>query len=220
MLRKFHDLVECTLRGRDGLIGRVRDCAVAELHWKIHFLVVASESTQEIALVPVETVRESSGAACFDVDLTADALDWRSITAPAELSQPPGGIAIDQPSESPQIIPHLRVGRELLGRHLDGVDGRIGHVSDLLIEPADWGVHYLVIDTGRWLPGRLALVSPWWTHSRESGDAPLASELTRDFVQHSPRYNPREPLTLSQIEAWQEHYARAGRAAARHAPVS
>ena len=43
--------------------------------------------------------------------------------------------------------PHLRGVEEIIGYHIHGDDGEIGHVEDFLVEEADWSIHYLVVDT-------------------------------------------------------------------------
>jgi sporulation protein YlmC with PRC-barrel domain len=45
---------------------------------------------------------------------------------------------------------HLRSVEEVTGYHINATDGEIGHVEDVIIQDADWGIHYLVIDTKNW----------------------------------------------------------------------
>lgn len=49
---------------------------------------------------------------------------------------------------------HLRSVKAVTGYHIHASDGEIGHVADFLVEDADWGIHYLVVDTKNWWPGR------------------------------------------------------------------
>ena len=39
-------------------------------------------------------------------------------------------------------------------------NGEIGHVADFLVEDGDWSIHYLVVDTQNWWPGKKVLISP------------------------------------------------------------
>jgi hypothetical protein len=39
-------------------------------------------------------------------------------------------------------------------------DGRIGAVDDFYFDDERWAIRYVVVDTGRWLPGRRVLISP------------------------------------------------------------
>jgi len=56
--------------------------------------------------------------------------------------------------------PHLRSVGEIVGYHIHASDGAIGHVKDLLMEDTDWSIHYLVVDTNNWWPGKKVLVAP------------------------------------------------------------
>ena len=49
-----------------------------------------------------------------------------------------------------------------LNRHkLGASDGDIGHVKDFYFDDQNWGIRYLVADTGTWSPGRQVLISPY-----------------------------------------------------------
>ena len=56
--------------------------------------------------------------------------------------------------------PHLRSIEAVTGYHIHASDGEIGHVEDFLVEDADWSIHYLVVDTKNWWPGKKVLISP------------------------------------------------------------
>ena len=55
---------------------------------------------------------------------------------------------------------HLRSIEAVTGYHIHASDGEIGHVKNFLIEDADWGIHYLVVDTKNWWPAKKVLVLP------------------------------------------------------------
>jgi uncharacterized protein YrrD len=46
----------------------------------------------------------------------------------------------------------------ITGYAIAASDGQIGTASDLLFDPASWAIHWLVVDTGHWLPGRKVLL--------------------------------------------------------------
>ena len=50
--------------------------------------------------------------------------------------------------------------KTVTGYHIHASDGEIGHVEDFLVEDADWSIHYLVVDTTNWWPGKKVLISP------------------------------------------------------------
>jgi sporulation protein YlmC with PRC-barrel domain len=49
--------------------------------------------------------------------------------------------------------PHLRSIEAVTGYHINASDGEIGHVETMLVDDADWSIHYLVVDTKNWWPG-------------------------------------------------------------------
>ncbi|MDA3888776.1 MAG: PRC-barrel domain-containing protein [Allgaiera sp.] len=80
-----------------------------------------------------------------------------------------GALPIQDPIEQHETMadmkrgdedPHLRSIEAVTGYHLHATDGEIGHVSDFMIEDADWSVHFLVADTRNWWPGPHVLISP------------------------------------------------------------
>ena len=86
--------------------------------------------------------------------------------------------------------PHLRSVEAVTGYHIHASDGEIGHVEDFLVEDADWSIHYLVVDTKNWWPGKKVLISPRsareieWTHKL------VHLDVDRQRVKDSPAYDP------------------------------
>ena len=48
----------------------------------------------------------------------------------------------------------------LIGKTIDALDGKIGSVHDVYFDDQTWSLRYLVVDIGKWLPGRKVLVVP------------------------------------------------------------
>ncbi|MEP6604916.1 MAG: PRC-barrel domain-containing protein, partial [Nitrosospira sp.] len=55
--------------------------------------------------------------------------------------------------------PALRSAKEVTGYNVHASDGEIGHIADFLVEDDDWSIHYLVVDTKNWWPGKKVLIS-------------------------------------------------------------
>lgn len=76
-----------------------------------------------------------------------------------------------------------------------GADGRIGAVKDFLFVDDRWQVRWLVIDTGKWLPGRKVLIHPSaitdWDFVRQEILTPLA----RQHVERSPDVPENQKLS-------------------------
>ena len=86
--------------------------------------------------------------------------------------------------------PHLRSVAAVTGYHIHAVDGEIGHVEDFFVEDADWSIHYLLVDTRNWWPGKKVLISPHsvqtidWTHKL------VNLNVDRRVIKDSPAYEP------------------------------
>jgi hypothetical protein len=91
---------------------------------------------------------------------------------------------------------HLRSVEAVTGYHIHASDGEVGHVEDFLVEDADWSIHYLVVDTKNWWPGKKVLVS-----SRSAGEIDWTDRLVnldvdRQKIKDSPGYDPS--ITIDQ----------------------
>ena len=56
--------------------------------------------------------------------------------------------------------PHLRTIATISGYGIHATDGDIGHVEDVLVDDADWSIHYIKVATRKWWPGERVLISP------------------------------------------------------------
>ena len=84
---------------------------------------------------------------------------------------------------------HLRSVKAVTGYHIHASDGEIGHVADVLVEDADWGIHYLVVDTRNWWPGRKTLVSPRSIKDIDWTKRQVDLNVVRQRVKDAPTYD-------------------------------
>jgi hypothetical protein len=101
---------------------------------------------------------------------------------------------------------HLRSIEAVTGYHIRASDGAIGHVEDFLIEDADWSIHFLVVDTKNWWPGKKVLVSP-----RSAQDIDWRSRLVhlnvdRQKVKDSPTYDASTTVDRMYEQRFHSHY--------------
>lgn len=82
-------------------------------------------------------------------------------------------------------------------RAFAATDGEIGHCSDILIDDRDWTIRYLVVDTGRWLPGRQVVLSPFEIarHGPLGADGLIQTKLTREAIEESPPLQEHAPIS-------------------------
>lgn len=84
--------------------------------------------------------------------------------------------------------PHLRSTQAVTGYHIHASDGEIGHVEDFLLEEVDWSIHYLVVDTRNWWPGKKVLISPRSVRKIDWADKLVYLDVDRQMLRDSPAY--------------------------------
>ena len=94
----------------------------------------------------------------------------------------------------------------VIGKTMDALDGEIGSVHDLYFDDQTLSVRYLVVDTGKWLPGRKVLVAPEaivkpWHHQPA-----ISVKLTTDQIRSSPDIDTAMPVTREAEELLYRHY--------------
>jgi PRC-barrel domain len=85
--------------------------------------------------------------------------------------------------------------RELRKAAIHATDGDIGHVDDIYFETGSWNVRYLVVDTGKWLPGRRVLISPESVAGGNLRTKDIHLNLTKDQIRNSPDVSTDRPIS-------------------------
>lgn len=93
---------------------------------------------------------------------------------------------------------------------LAAVDGEIGRGRDLYFDDETWTVRYLVVDTGKWLPGRHVLVSPMSFAGIDADRQAIRVDLTRQRVKDSPAIDTAKPVSRQFEEGLARHYGYPG----------
>jgi sporulation protein YlmC with PRC-barrel domain len=102
--------------------------------------------------------------------------------------------------------PHLRSLTAVTGYHIQAKDGRIGHVENFLVDDADWGIRYLVIDTKNWWAGQHVVMSPYAVRTISWSDRDISLDVTREQVKGSPAWDPLTKLERSDQERLHGYY--------------
>jgi len=89
----------------------------------------------------------------------------------------------------------LRSLNEVLGYHLQGSDGELGHIKDLIVDDRTWAIRYLVIDTSNWWIGKQILVPPHWVDGISWDDRKVTVDLPREAIRNGPVWHPETPIT-------------------------
>jgi hypothetical protein len=106
--------------------------------------------------------------------------------------------------------PRLRAVAEVTGYHIRATDGEIGHVKDFLLEEADWSIHYLVVDTMNWWPGKQVLISPASVHDINWPDNLVNLKVDRQKVKSSPGYDETTTVDRNYERLFHNYYGGSG----------
>ena len=100
----------------------------------------------------------------------------------------------------------LRNVKDLRGFAIRAIDGPIGSVDDVYFDDEDWGVRYLVVETGTWLSGRKVLISPVGLGHAGWMARQLPVALTRAQVGRSPDIDTRKPVSRQHEAEYFKYY--------------
>lgn len=100
----------------------------------------------------------------------------------------------------------LRSTKALIGYRLAGLDGEIGKCKDFLIDDRQWGLRYMVADTGRWLPGRKVLVSPIALGDADWFERCFSVRLSKEQIETCPPLDADMPVSREYEKRWSRHY--------------
>ena len=82
---------------------------------------------------------------------------------------------------------HLRSLREVMGYGIEALDGPLGVAEDFLIDDEDWAIHYVLVDTKSWKPGREVLIPPEWIETVSWAEHRIHVKISRQKVKTSQR---------------------------------
>jgi hypothetical protein len=128
-------------------------------------------------------------------------------------ARPGGGARGDDPdSEMPADSGidelSLRSGKEIVGYRIDAVDGYAGRVQDFIVDDESWIIRYMVVDTGRWLPGKKVLVIPLWIESMAWAGRSARVGLHKAVIAASREYAPSAPVNREYEVRLYDYYGR------------
>lgn len=85
--------------------------------------------------------------------------------------------------------------KSTLGYEMRATDGVIGGLKDYYFDDLDWLIRYLVVDTGKWLPGRRVLVSPRAMGEPDWSSESIPVDLSKAAIENAPSIAEDEPVS-------------------------
>jgi uncharacterized protein YrrD len=100
----------------------------------------------------------------------------------------------------------IRSAREMRKFEIVANDGRIGTIDDFYLDDERWAIRYVVVDTGRWLPGRRVLISPLSIARTDWKEQQLLLSISRDQVKDSPGFDTHQPVSRRREREYFDYY--------------
>lgn len=80
------------------------------------------------------------------------------------------------------------------GYRIQAKDGKMGHVSDVIIDDENWEIKFLVIETRNFLPGDFVAISTKWIDQINWVDKEVKVDLEKESIKNGPYFNPAQPF--------------------------
>jgi hypothetical protein len=103
--------------------------------------------------------------------------------------------------------PNLRSVDAITGYYIEATDGEIGHVEDFLLQDDNWSIHYLVVDTKNWWPGKKVLISPQSVRGIDWAAELVSLNANRQQVKGSPTYDGSTTVDQAYENNFHNYYA-------------
>jgi hypothetical protein len=101
---------------------------------------------------------------------------------------------------------HLRGTKNVTGYNIQATDGEIGDVEDFILDETKWEIDFLLVDTGKWLPGKKVLISPKLINEIDWGNSTVRVETSVEFIKSSPEYDPAQLISVVDHNSRYEHF--------------
>jgi len=168
MLHKARDLHGDALHAEDGEVGSVDDLYFHDGDWDVRYLVVNTRDWipgRKYLVSPIAIDRENLLGGDIRVELTREQIAGCPVAA---------------------VDCGLRSSAAMIGCGIEATDGAVGNVADLVIDDETWAITDVLVDSRRWLPGRLLLISPQVIERIDWAQKTLHLRLARGDILQAP----------------------------------
>ena len=215
MLNPLKELLGHSIHASDGPIGVLEDVYFDDARWVMRYLVVdigrfihkrkvllSTESIDDIdgtlKTVSINHTREEIKHSP-DIDICKPV--YRQ--AEEQLANYYGWVVHwipqhDLPEPSPDPMPtgdlHLRSMNNVCSYTLMAFDGRVGQISDFLVDHDGWHLPLAILDTSHYLPVGPVVIPSEHIKGIRVEDREISLALNKDEVAHFPHFDPTHPL--------------------------
>ena len=89
------------------------------------------------------------------------------------------------------LIAYTQVKKALV----DGTAGQVGSLKDVLFDDESWVIRYVVLDTGKWLPGREVPLLPTVLTTKDWGHGRVAADVSEKKIEEGPTLEAATPVS-------------------------
>jgi len=125
---------------------------------------------------------------------------------PLAMGLPSTNLTEEETVEEQNANKHLRSTDKVTGYKIKATDGEIGDVEDFILDETKWKIDFLLVDTGKWLPGKKVLISPKLINEIDWENSIVSVETSVEFIKGSPEYDPTQLINVVDHDNLHEHY--------------
>jgi hypothetical protein len=220
MLRSLNEMIGYSLKATDGEIGRCEDFLFEDRPWVIRYMVAKTEKwflENHVLLSLINFKSPEWSNRLFHVSLTKEQI---RNSLPLEADAPVSMIENQsylyygwpaywaQNSRDQERESSLRSANEVRGYSVQGSEGKIGKISDFIVDDSIWAIRYIVVETEERLGGKKVLTAPEWASSIDWTRQTVQIDLLDESVKNCPEYNPAEPVNRDYESILSNYYGR------------
>lgn len=102
---------------------------------------------------------------------------------------------------------NLRSFQEVKGYHINAIDGKLGHIEDLIIDDIDCQITYVIVDTSNWRPwSKKVMLSVNWLEDISYVNLDVSVNLHAETIKEAPEADLTKPLDLDYEKALVDYY--------------
>lgn len=100
----------------------------------------------------------------------------------------------------------LQAAKKFISMKVKAKDGECGHIRDIYFDDDKWTARYFLLDTGKWLPGKLVLISPLAVDEIDFRNKILEVNLTIEQIEKCPHPSEHKPISRQMEERYADYY--------------
>ncbi len=132
---------------------------------------------------------------------------WGRYDQPGGETEPEESKAVEQDREyGAHWDSHLRSAHEVRGYRVVAVDGQVGHLDNLLMDPDSWAIRYLVVNTGKVLKKHEVLFAPKLVDRIVWAEATFKVNTSKQLIETAPEYERAHEIDRDHEERLFKHY--------------